>query len=262
MPTLRPLVADVEGDGPAVILLHGQPGRAGNWYRVTARLADRYTTVAPDRLGYGRTGGPAGDFADNAAATLALMDQMGIERAVIAAHSWAGGVALRLALDSSARVAGLVLVASVAPGDPVGRLDRLLARRPVGELAALATLGVAGRALAVPALRRAVSRALPDGPAEMVAQARPSRNAWRAFAAEQRVFVEQIDGMAADLRRIDVPTRVVIGSADKVVGSGAGTLLASGIPRAVLTTVPRAGHLLPWDHPEAVEAAVDAVAGG
>ncbi len=255
------MVADVEGGGPAVVLLHGQPGRAATWDRVTARLSGRYTTVAPDRLGYGRTGGRAGDFSDNAGATLALMDTLGIDRAIVVGHSWAGAVGLQLALDAPDRVSGLVLVASVAPGDPIGRIDRLLALRGIGELTALATLGVAGKALALPTLRRALSRVLPSGAAELVAQARPDLNSWRAFAAEQRVFVERIDDLAAGLHRITVATRVLVGGADKVVGPTAGATLVSEIPGAVLQTVPHAGHLLPWDHPEAVEAAVDSLAG-
>jgi pimeloyl-ACP methyl ester carboxylesterase len=254
------LVADVEGHGPAVVLLHGQPGRAGNWHRVTALLNGRYTTIAPDRLGYGRTGGPSGDFVANAAATVALLDSLGVERAVVVGHSWAGAVALQLAVSAAERISGLVLVASVAPGDPIGRLDRMLATRPLGEVAARATLGIAGRALAVPSLRRAVSRALPSGPAELVADARPSRNSWRSFAAEQRVYVEHIDDLADDLAGITAPTRVVVGTSDRVVHPEAGALLAGRIPGAVLLTVPRAGHLLPWDHPESVEQAVDAVA--
>lgn len=261
-PSPRPLVADVEGHGPAVVLLHGQPGRAADWSRVTALLAPHCTTVAPDRLGYGRTGGRAGDFAANAAATVALMDDMGLERAVVAGYSWAGAVALRLAIDHPERLSGLVLVASVAPGDLVGRLDRLLAVPAVGELVALATFGVTGRALAIPPLRRFLSWALPDGPAELIARARPIRQAWRSFALEQRVFVRQIDALAPSLPRLTTPTRIVSGGADRVVGAGAGATLARAIPGAVHQSVPRAGHLLPWDHPQAVVGAVEALLAG
>ncbi|MGH9095063.1 MAG: alpha/beta fold hydrolase, partial [Acidimicrobiales bacterium] len=121
-PGMGSLVADDAGSGPVVLLLHGQPGRARDWHRVQARLTDSCRVLIPDRLGYGRTGGRAAGFAANADACLALLDRLGVDRAVVAGHSWAGAVALALAEHHRDRVAGLALVASVAPGEVPGRL--------------------------------------------------------------------------------------------------------------------------------------------
>ncbi len=255
----RPLVADVTGDGPAVVLLHGQPGVAANWWRVRPLLADRWTVVTPDRLGYGRTGGPAGDFAANARSVTALLDRLALASAVIVGHSWAGAVGLRLALDAPDRVDGLVLVASVAPGATVGRVDRVLARRPLGDAIGLVTLGLASRTLRAGHVRRTVRRALPAQAWEALAHSAPGPGAWRSFAAEQRTYVERIDDLTPDLGRIAVPTVVLGGDADHVVGPAAAELLAGTIPGARLQRVAGAGHLLPWDRPADVAAAVDDV---
>ena len=92
------------GEGPAVILLHGQPGSAADWDAVVPLLAPDFTVVVPDRPGYGRTGGPARGFAGNATAVLDLLDHMGIARAIAVGHSWGGGVALAVAEVAPVRV--------------------------------------------------------------------------------------------------------------------------------------------------------------
>jgi pimeloyl-ACP methyl ester carboxylesterase len=254
---LRPLVADVSGDGPAVVLLHGQPGVAANWWRVAPLLAGRWRVLTPDRLGYGRTGGPAGDFAANARSVTDLLDRHGIEAAVVVGHSWAGAIGLRLALEFPDRLDGLVLVSSVAPGAALGRLDRLLARRPVGDLTAMATLGVPVRALRLDPAQRFVRRALREGAWDALAHSTPGPGAWRSFAAEQRTFVQQIGMLTDRLPLIETPTVVVAGTADYVVGPGAAGLLVTAIPNARLHRVEGGGHLLPWDHPGDVADAID-----
>ena len=123
------LVADVRGHGPAVVLLHGQPGSAADWEPLARLLEADYTVIVPDRPGYGRTGGRATGFRGNAAAVVDLLDRRGVASATIVAHSWSGGVAIALAEDNPDRVAGLVLVASVGPDERLDRLDRLLAVR-------------------------------------------------------------------------------------------------------------------------------------
>src|SRR5438309_8766575 len=117
------LTADVTGEGPPVVLLHGQPGSGADWARASSLLASTNTVVVPDRPGYGRTGGRALGFRANAAAVVALLDRLGLERAAMVGYSWAGGVALALAEDHADRVSGLALVASVSPGQPLGPLD-------------------------------------------------------------------------------------------------------------------------------------------
>jgi len=250
------VVADVEGHGPPVLLLHGQPGRAADWAAVRRLLSPSFLVVAPDRPGWGRTGGRAGDFADNAAAAAALLDRLEVDRATVVGHSWGGGVALEMAGRYPDRVAGLVLVASVAPGDAIGLVDRALALRPLGDVASLATLGIAARALSVPTLRRRVDGLLPTGWRHTFAQDSPDLDAWRSFAVEQRAFVGQIDAMADHLADIAAPTLVLAGTADRVVGPRAAALLASAIPGSVLRLVAGAGHALHWDHPDRVAAAV------
>jgi pimeloyl-ACP methyl ester carboxylesterase len=252
------LAADVTGHGPFVVLLHGQPGSAADWDPLVPHLARTLTVVAADRVGYGRTGGRAASFAANASAAVDLLDRLDAGRAVWVGHSWGGAVALAVARDHPDRVAGLVLLASVSPAEPIGFVDRLLATRPIGLAATAATIGTTELLLGVPGFRRHVVPRLPE-PARSVLGTlrRPGGGTiWRSVADEQRILVEDLGDLADGLGAIDVPTTVVTGTVDRIVAPEVGERLAESIPDAELLRVPDVGHLLARDAPRAVTDAV------
>jgi pimeloyl-ACP methyl ester carboxylesterase len=123
--------------GHEIVVLHGQPGSHSDWQQLADQLPPELRIVAFDRPGYGASRQAAGGFAYNARAVLAELDARGIERAVLAGHSYGGGVALAVAKLAPQRVEALVLLASVGPGCLTG-WDRLLAAPVAGEACALA----------------------------------------------------------------------------------------------------------------------------
>jgi pimeloyl-ACP methyl ester carboxylesterase len=267
--------AEVTGAGPAVVLLHGQPGTGADWAVVAPRLAAAFEVIVADRPGWGRTAGPAGGFATNAVAVIDLLDRLDRPRAVLVGHSWAGGVALAVAQAWPERTAGLVLLASVTPGQAAGRIDRLLGAPGIGDLAVPVAFGLFGRLFGSRPARRILDRSAPSGPraalaalmdgrAEDAGAGGTKRGSHRrvggAFTVEQRAYLDELDALADGLDAITTPTEVVTGDGDRVVSPQAARRLASTIPTAVFREVPRAGHLLPLEHPEVVEAAVHAVA--
>jgi pimeloyl-ACP methyl ester carboxylesterase len=262
----RGLVADRYGRGPAVVLLHGQPGSAGDWDHVVTDLRREFTVVVPDRLGYGRTGGAAGGFVANAEALDALLDRFDIPRAVIAGHSWGGGAALAFAQAYPERVSGMVLVSSVGPGERFRWDDRILAAPIVGEALAALTIGAAGRVLASGRVQGVAERRLGSRAREAVnaltsvTGAATGAAVWRSFVTEQRALLRETDSLGAAIRRLAVPTVVVHGSADHVVPVALARQLAGAIPGADLKVVAGANHLLPHRYPVAVAEAVRDVA--
>jgi pimeloyl-ACP methyl ester carboxylesterase len=253
------MIADVTGHGPAVVLLHGQPGTAADWRPVSRLLEDRFTVIVPDRLGYGRTGGRAGGFGDNATAVLDLMDELHVTRATVVGHSWGGGVAIALAERAPARIAGVVLIASVLPGEPLGRLDRLLATPPFGTAIAAVSLNVAARALSLTRVRHAldhVLRGTTDEGLLAIAESWRRGDAWRSFVVEQAALFDELGGLAPGLAGIVSPVTVVIGGADRIVPASTGERLAATIPGARLIRLEGAGHLLSHERPEDVAAAI------
>lgn len=107
----------VAGDGDPLILLHGAgPGVSGwsNFSGNLAHYAKHFRTIILDMPGFGSSGHPEqydrSYLRYAAAATVALMDELGIERAHLLGNSLGGSVAARLALDSPERVRRMVLM--------------------------------------------------------------------------------------------------------------------------------------------------------
>src|SRR5579859_4550930 len=87
-------------DGPAVILLHGWPYDIHSFVEVTPRLADKgYRVIVPHLRGYGSTRFLSIDTVRNgqpsavAVDTVALMDALKIDKAVLAGFDWGGRTA-------------------------------------------------------------------------------------------------------------------------------------------------------------------------
>jgi pimeloyl-ACP methyl ester carboxylesterase len=263
----RRLLADRYGSGPPVVLLHGQPGSALDWRAVAPLLWSDFTVIVPDRLGYGRTGGVAAGFEENAVALAALLDSLSIPQAVVAGHSWGGGVALAFAESFPDRTAGLVLAASVGPGERFGWDDRLLAAPVVGEALAALTLGAIGRVLGSDWVHALADRRLGGRAREAVnvltglTGAGTGSPVWRSFVIEQRVLLRELEDLGPRLGAIGAPTVVINGSADRVVPPHVADRIAAGIPQATHVVLAGAHHLLPREHPHALARAVRDAAG-
>ena len=257
------------GRGPAVVCLHGQPGRGTDWLAVADLLASRLRVIVPDRLGYGQTGAPAAGIAANADSVVDLLDQLGLEQAVVAGHSWAGAVALDLAQRHSERVPALVLVGSVGGDGSIDPIDRVLGLPLLGpglSLAGLSALGVLG-SLRAPRVRRLVaSRALPSAP-ELVDRVVANLSLdlvrdWRSFVVEQRSLLVELPAIVARIPHVTQPAAVVVGATDRVVSPRSQAALAAALPAGRLISLPGVGHLVPQEAPNAVaDAVLGAVAG-
>lgn len=240
---------------PPALLLHGQPGSSRDWVDVIAHLPDDIAAVAPDRPGYGESTELATGFRGNADAAVALLDDKGIDRAVVVGHSWGGGVGLALAQHRPDRVAGLVLAASVGP-QCLGLIDRVLGAPLVGEVLAFAGFTAVRRALGVGPARRMAGRLMPSGALDITSVSFGRPDAWRAFTVEQRLMGIELPELADGLDQIEAPTIVLSGDGDRIMPRATAAALAEAIPSAELVEVPGAGHLLPVDAPQVVAASV------
>jgi pimeloyl-ACP methyl ester carboxylesterase len=258
--TVAPRTQPPDGAALPVVLLHGQPGSPLEWEAVVAELGEDHRVLVPIRPGYRGDPAEATNWAGNATALLDLLDQVGIERALVVGYSWAGGAAIEAAIRAPARVAGLVLVSSVGDRRAVNWVDSLLAR-PLLARAFAPLVARCAPLLARFAARGAGSRLRPQGRALLRAAMSDIRrgHGWLAAATEQRALLRDADCLARRLRRVSVPTVVVAGRRDTNVPFKASQGLATAIPGARLHAVPRAGHLLPVEAPEEIATAVHAV---
>ncbi len=69
-----------------------------------------------------------------------------------------------------------------------------------------------------------------------------------AFIRQQAAILNRPDSRP-DLRRIEVPTLVAVGEADRLTPRDCGEEIAAGIPGAVLRVLEGCGHLPPMERP-------------
>lgn len=236
-----------------VVLLHGQPGGARDWALVRPLLRG-VATLTPDRPGYDGT--EARGFLGNARAVVDLLDQHGVDRAVICGYSWGGGVALATALIAPDRVAGLTLIASVGTRGAFTLADRALATWPVHWVfETVMRLGgprltgyssqVTGSVLPHPGQRH-LSEGLREGRRGQY---------WRSFHREQRALVGETGEIENRLGRITTPAVLIGGRRDTAVPLRAVRALGSALPGAMVHEID-AGHLMTLEAPQAIADAI------
>lgn len=124
----RQLVYRTGGNGAVVLLIHGMAGSSSTWKHVMPALSEKFTVVAPDLLGHGRSDKEQDDYSLGAFASLLrdLLVALGHERATVVGQSLGGGIAMQLAYQYPERCERLVLVGSGGLGREVNRVLPLL----------------------------------------------------------------------------------------------------------------------------------------
>lgn len=243
---------------------HGTPGSGALNERLVDAAADRgLRWVAPTRPGYGRSPRrPGRTVADCAADAEAILDALGAPQALVVGWSGGGPHALACGALLPERVAGVAIVAGVAPADTEG-LDWTAGMGPenIAEFAAaragsedltafldearamLASIEAEGLADAFGGLAPEVDRAVVDGAfavwiAEMFRDAlRPGIGGW---LDDDLSFVRPW-GFVPE--RLGVPAAIWQGDADTMVPLAHGRWLADAIATATLRLEPGEGHL-------------------
>jgi pimeloyl-ACP methyl ester carboxylesterase len=115
-PDVRLFYRDLS-DGPAIVLLHGWTMSHQVWDRQVRELGSRYRLILPDLRGHGDSDKPVGayDPERHAADIVALLDHLGLDRAIVVGWSFGGMTALQLACSHPHRVAKLVLINAAGP---------------------------------------------------------------------------------------------------------------------------------------------------
>ncbi len=113
--------ARIGGNGPPLLLLHGNPQTHVMWHAVAPALAERFTVVATDLTGYGMSSKPPssddhGAYSKRNMANdqIAVMRKLGHEQFMVAGHDRGGRVAYRMALDHP-DVVGKLAVLDIIP---------------------------------------------------------------------------------------------------------------------------------------------------
>jgi 3-oxoadipate enol-lactonase len=236
------------GSGEPMLLIQGMSATHLTWGRpFLAPLEESFDCVVFDNRGMGLSGPAAMPFeiVDLAADTLALLDALEIERAHVVGISMGGMIAQELALAHPERFRSLTLGATYCGG-------------PEGTLMAPEDLKMLGAAMAS-GEREQVFRAMWEinlSPTFRQDEARFDEfcEMGNALPAPKQVILQQMRACGAHdtserLNQIEVPTQVVHGTADRLLGVGNGIQIAS-----LLSVEPQlldgVGHMFWWEQPE------------
>lgn len=247
---------------PAVLLLHGLPGTAEDFARVTPLLSDR-RTIALDRPGYGFSDGGYHPLGEQLDTIERLLDRLGIARAVLVGHSYGGTLALAFAALHPERVQGLVLVDAAAAGERTATADRAQARLvqflslPVVQPLADVTFSGAMRKASA---QMGAEKAFDPDAVDPVYEQRLLSETMRhedldALAGEQLAADGELARLDEQLAGIATPAVVIQGQGDRLVKAEIGRRLARTLPQARLVEVP-GGHMQPLVRPAVVAEAV------
>jgi len=249
-----PVAVHRTGEGPAVVLLHANPGDSRDYAAVLPALAAELTVYAVDWPGYGDSPPPQPPSSATAMGYADLVPQLvaglGIERAAFIGNSVGGYAAASYALREPSRVSALVLVNSggFVPLTPLTRA--FIAAKGTERVTAL----LAGRfpRLYLRARNPFVHEILAREQARRDRARRGDRACIAVEAASWRSFADPRHDLRARTAGLTTPTLLVWGVRDPLLGR-AGRHARRAIPHA-------RWHPLPTGHAPYAEAPEDFLA--
>ncbi len=263
--TLNVHYKEVGDQGRSLVLLHGFGASLFSWRDVMAPLAASNQVVAFDRPAFGLTERPLretwGTGSDWAAGipysaqaqadlTIALLDERGIDKAVLVGNSAGGAIAMLVALEHPERVEALVLISPAVYNGGANTATRWLLNTPqmqhIGPLIArrIQAWGddFARRAWHDP---ERITEAVWQGYLAPLKIQDWDRSLWELTAASR-----QLD-LADRLAELDLPVLVITGDDDRIVPTEQSVKLAGALPNAELAVIPACGHVAHEECPQA-----------
>ena len=247
------------GAGPAVVLLHGNPGSTRDYDALQPALAGRYRTIALDRPGHGYSARPSEMTPQQQSATLhAFLAKLGVQRPVIVGHSWGGGLALIHALEYPDDVGAVVTLAPRAQVQPVREswLYRAVRTPFLGPALAWTLLGPLGQKSVGQGLASAYAPSPVPADALERAQALWLRPGQAQSAVWDTWHLQQALSIATGrYPQLAPPLTIVTGAHDQLLPES--QALHDAVPGSQLVLLKDAGHMALRTHVPAVVDVID-----
>jgi pimeloyl-ACP methyl ester carboxylesterase len=243
----------IAGSGPAILLIHGIGDNSTTWHGIQAKLAQRFTVIAPDLLGHGRSDKPRADYSVAAYANgmRDLLSVLDIERVTIVGHSLGGGVAMQFAYQFPHLVERLILVSVGGVTKDVNVVLRM-ASLPIGSeamallrlplvLPAVQVLGqLVGKAIGTKGLGNDLSNVF------RILDDLPEPTASAAFSRTLRAVVDWRGQIVTMLDRCyltkAIPVQIIWGTRDVVVPVSHAQMAHAAMPGSRLEIFEGSGH--------------------
>jgi len=250
------------GEGPALLMLHGNPTSSLVWEQVIDRLSPLFRCIAPDYPGFGKsvaTDGYGFSPQEHAEVVAQLIEHVDLRDYILVMQDWGGPIGIAAAVRDPSRVAGLVIANTWAwplNGDPKVEIMSRLMGGPLGRFAikrfnlfvnATLPLGHRLRKL-TPAEMEQYRSAFPT-PASRV----PTAVLPRALTKD-RVFLAHCEASVARLSHL--PALIVWADRDIAFGHKELERWQHLLANSTTVPIPGAGHFLQSDAPDAVAEAI------
>jgi pimeloyl-ACP methyl ester carboxylesterase len=252
--------------GPAVLLLHGFPEFSRGWRKQIGPLAEAgFRVIAPDQRGYNQSSKPAAVQAyrmpELTADVIAIADQLGRERILLAGHDWGAAVAWNTAIQHPGRIEKLAILNVPHPAVML----RFLKTQPRQMLRSWYILF-----FQIPRLPELLfsARNFEGGVRALLNSSRPDtftaadleqyRRAWSEPGAVSaminwyRALFRYLPEAAVVESRVTVPTRILWGERDRFLLREMAAASLQYCDRGELFTFPEATHWLQHEEPRRV----------
>jgi pimeloyl-ACP methyl ester carboxylesterase len=257
--------SDVGVGEPALVLIHGLGSYMPVWQRNLDALAKQHRVVAIDLPGYGKSAKANYDYsmAFYARTVDGVINALGLKRVVLVGHSMGGQIAMTHALRYPGKAAALVLVAP-AGFEPFGHgegswLAEAVDKDYVAKTPAEAVYAnVAANFYSMPK----EARFMIDDRLRVIGG--PDFDAY-TYAVARSVYAMVHEPVLERLGEIRVPALVLFGEDDGLIPNpilhgGTTRAVAEGgtrrLPHGRLVMIPRAGHMVQFERPEELDAAL------
>ena len=242
----------VAGTGTPILLIHGFP-LSGELYKgQLAGLGSQFKVIIPDLRGFGKSTAPNATSSTETYASdmFALMDHLGIKKAIIGGHSMGGQVMLQMYRDAPRRFLGMILI------------DTNPKAASIVEQAEWPAFGLMAQRQGTPSIVSTITPQMLTGAYRLFDQA--GTTTMMDILAEGSV--EGVVGggealatrpdFSAMLPSVRVPALVIVGLDDPIYSLEVSEMSANAIPNAELLIVPGAEHASIYQRPALANAAI------
>ena len=247
------------GSGPALLLLHGLACDHTTWAPIIESLSKRYTVIAPDLLGHGRSDKPRADYSVGGYANgmRDLLTLLGIDKVTVVGHSLGGGVAMQFAYQFPERTSRVILVSPGGLGPEVTPVIRAVSMP--GFHTAMGVLTIPGlRHVGVVGMKALSKTGIPHTrDLDEVSAIFENFKDPKFRAAIAHVVRAVIDWRGQIVTMADraylteaMPMCLIWGDDDSVIPHSHARRIAALAPQTRVQILPNAGHFPHKDHPE------------
>lgn len=238
-----------EGSGQPLLLIHAFPLNSAMWQHQLDFFSPSMRVIAPDLPGFGKSelGRRNVTLDEYADVLVALLEQLQIERAVVAGVSMGGYISFALLRRYPNWISALILADTKAQADS----DEAKAKRAENAQIALEQGQDAIAERMLPTLLG------PEAPETLKDQVRGiiRTNGREGIAAALYAMAARPDSSNL-LQDIVVPTAVIVGEHDALTPPEVARAMSNQIRNSRITVIPNAGHLANMEHPSSFNAAL------